>query len=256
MVSINVTVKNEGDYPEVANVTIHYFTTYIDSENLTLAIGENDTALFNWDTSGLTPGYYTVKATATIDEDDDLFDNYDQKVVTLTVHDVNVTSIEAPQHAPNGTMVSITVTVKNEGFFIEEANLTLKYDGTLIGNETVSLVTGQSLNVTFTWNTTGVSYGNYTLTAAADVLVSAQNPTGVDDDPADNTLVDGTVLVTIPGDVNGDKTVNGLDLDALVEAYGSTSTSPNWNPDADINGDGVVDIFDIGICSSHWGQSW
>jgi hypothetical protein len=63
------------------------------------------------------------------------------------------------------------------------------------------------------------------------------------------------VSSTIPGDVNGDGTVDIIDLGLLAEAYGSTSTSPNWNQTRDINDDGVVDIFDIGITSANWGQS-
>ena len=57
----------------------------------------------------------------------------------------------------------------------------------------------------------------------------------------------------IPGDVNGDGTVDIIDLGLLAEDYGLTSASPNWNENADINNDGAVDIFDIGITSANWG---
>jgi len=62
--------------------------------------------------------------------------------------------------------------------------------------------------------------------------------------------------VTIPGDVTGDRTVDGPDLGALADAYGSTSISLNWNPNADINNNGLVDIFDIGITGAHWRETW
>jgi hypothetical protein len=58
---------------------------------------------------------------------------------------------------------------------------------------------------------------------------------------------------SILGDVNGDGTIDLIDLGLLAEAYGSTSTSPN--PNADVNIDGVVDILDIGITSANSGQS-
>ena len=58
------------------------------------------------------------------------------------------------------------------------------------------------------------------------------------------------------GDVNDEGNINIDELILLMEAYGSTSTSANWNPNADINDDGAVDIFDIKIISAHWGQSY
>jgi hypothetical protein len=64
--------------------------------------------------------------------------------------------------------------------------------------------------------------------------------------------------VTIPGDVNGDRIVDIFDIGEI---------SAHWHPgppigplgfaaNADVNGDGAVDIFDVGIASSHWGESW
>jgi lysophospholipase L1-like esterase len=50
----------------------------------------------------------------------------------------------------------------------------------------------------------------------------------------------------LPGDVNGDGLVNIFDVN-LVSAH--------WNeagPDGDANGDGVVNIFDINYISDHW----
>jgi hypothetical protein len=78
---------------------------------------------------------------------------------------------------------------------------------------------------------------------------------GTDPDKQPRILNDGFVQVRIPGDVNGDRIVDGLDLNALADAYGSTSISLNWNPDADLDYNGLVDIFDIGICSTHWEET-
>ena len=59
----------------------------------------------------------------------------------------------------------------------------------------------------------------------------------------------------IPGDVNGDGTVDIYDAILLAAAFNSTPGSRNWNPNADINGDGVVDIYDAIILAAHFGQS-
>jgi len=45
-------------------------------------------------------------------------------------------------------------------------------------------------------------------------------------------------------DLNGDGTVNILDVIVLAGAFGSEPDDPNWNPDADLNGDGIVNILD------------
>jgi len=61
------------------------------------------------------------------------------------------------------------------------------------------------------------------------------------------------------GDVNRDGVINNTDLNLLREAYGSKPGMANWNPDADLNGDGKVDMTDIGIASKNFGltiEAW
>jgi len=66
-VSINVTVKNEGNVTETFNVRISYDTSVIGTKTVTdLASKESQTVRFDWDTSGLTEGNYTITATATV----------------------------------------------------------------------------------------------------------------------------------------------------------------------------------------------
>jgi len=50
-----------------------------------------------------------------------------------------------------------------------------------------------------------------------------------------------------PGDINGDGIVDGFDLARVLGAWGSNS------PDADINGDGVVDGADVALVLANWG---
>jgi len=49
-----------------------------------------------------------------------------------------------------------------------------------------------------------------------------------------------------PGDVNGDNRVDGLDLAAVLSAWGSSQAS------ADLNGDGTVNAFDLSIVLGGW----
>jgi hypothetical protein len=80
--------------------------------------------------------------------------------------------------------------------------------------------------------------GTYTVTfshsgfLAQSVVVTGQAGTTL-------TIPDVTLLA---GDINGDSTIDILDLVAVASNFGSTTPSP---PEADLNQDGVVDIIDI-----------
>jgi hypothetical protein len=62
--------------------------------------------------------------------------------------------------------------------------------------------------------------------------------------------------VTIPGDLNGDYTVGLADLVVLAKAYGSEPVNPNWNPNADIDDNGIVGLSDLVIMAIHYGQHY
>ena len=49
--------------------------------------------------------------------------------------------------------------------------------------------------------------------------------------------------------------VNAADLGALRQAFFSTATAPNWNPDAELNGDGVVGTLELGIMKLYFFQA-
>ena len=57
-----------------------------------------------------------------------------------------------------------------------------------------------------------------------------------------------------PGDLNSSGRVDGYDLILFGPANGSGSGDPNWNPDADLDANGVVDATDLAILSSQFGR--
>jgi parallel beta-helix repeat protein len=113
--------------------------------------------------------------------------------VQTVIHDVAVSSITPPVTSVNQSeTLSITVVVKNEGAATENFTLTLYYDSTLIGSQTIlALEPGASQTVLFDWNTTAVPVGAHTLKAVASTVWG-------EIDVADNTLVSGPVEVKIP----------------------------------------------------------
>ncbi len=53
-----------------------------------------------------------------------------------------------------------------------------------------------------------------------------------------------TVETTLPGDVNGDGQVNVADLVPFAKAFGSSQNDPNYNPAADFDQNGYINIYD------------
>jgi len=57
------------------------------------------------------------------------------------------------------------------------------------------------------------------------------------------------------GDANWDGVIDTKDLELLKAAFGSHPGEPNWNPDCDLNGDGIVDGRDIAVAARFQGAS-
>ena len=122
------------------------------------------------------------------------------------------------------------------------------YDSTPIETKTVmNLPEGTSTVITLTWDTTPVQKGNYTITTLASIMPG-------ETDITDNTYIDGWVLETILGDVNGDGKVNILDISLVAVSFRAEPGDPKWNPNADINNDNIVNILDISNVAKEFGK--
>jgi len=60
--------------------------------------------------------------------------------------------------------------------------------------------------------------------------------------------------LTLPGDFDKNGNVDYWDIVIIAGAYGSTPASPYWNPEADINGNGVVNVEDVHILLQFYGR--
>jgi PKD repeat protein len=257
-VEIKVDVANKGNRAESFDLQVSYDANLIDSRRVSLSAGASRTETFTWDTSGVSPGTYTITAEAVLqtdqtqdnnilsltvlvmkapvagftyspeepiagqpvmfnstsyDEDGSIvrwewdlngdgvvdvtnetaswtytapgdywvtlnvtdnhgnWDIYQETVrVSPMIHDVAVESVTAsPSEVTVGGVVTIVVNVTNNGNVDESFNLQVSYDATQIESRSVTLTVGASGTLTFTWDTSGVSPGTYTITAEAAV---------------------------------------------------------------------------------------
>lgn len=59
-----------------------------------------------------------------------------------------------------------------------------------------------------------------------------------------------------PGDLNGDGVVNVSDLTLVTSHFGTASVDPGWDVRADANSDGVVSAADLTVVTSNFGKSY
>jgi hypothetical protein len=177
------------------------------------------------------------------------------------IHDVAVTGVNPSKSViGQGYSANISITVKNQGNFTEVFNITVCANMTVIAmRNDVVLPSGNSTVATFTWNTTGLTRGNYTMNANVSQVAG-------EIDVQDNTLVNGTVLVGVPCDITGpasrvpDGVCNMRDIGYICSKFGSAPYKPGWDPNCDVSGstprvpDGRVDMRDIGEACTHFGE--
>jgi outer membrane protein assembly factor BamB len=145
---------------------------------------------------------------------------------------------------------NLNVMVINFGNNAETFNVTVYANITAIATQTITLASGNFTTITFTWDTKGFSKGYYTIRAYAWPLLGQAST-------ADKTFVyPVTVVVTIPGDVDGDGHVTILDVVRITSIYGVKLGNPNFNSNCDIDGDDQITILDVVLCASHYGQKW
>jgi hypothetical protein len=144
----------------------------------------------------------------------------------------------------------VNVTVSSSGNFTETFNVTVYANMTVIATQTVdNILNGTFTVLASTWNTAGFAYGNYTISAYV-------TPGLARTDGTEEYVFGGWVVVTIPGDLNGDFTVGLSDLVILARAYGSKPGDSNWNANADIDSKSAVGLSDLVVLAQHYGQHY
>jgi len=144
----------------------------------------------------------------------------------LTVSDIDTSSLMLNGTVPVDPQTTIEMSANNGA----DPGLIVAFNRTQLVNLIVS---------------SGVTFGKVTLSLTGKLL--------------HGTSIAGTCQVQVSsliGDIDCDGKVGLSDLTLMAAAYHSTPGSPNWNPNADINGEGTVNLTDVCTLAAHYGQHY
>ncbi len=225
-------------------------------------------------------GTYMVKLTVT---DNETKSDFKEQRIKIEKN-VAIDSVELPyphfKEVPSGSVVNITVTVVNLGTMTVNFSVILDYNGTslpdnpkkddfvnpiqlgeqevydLWGSERAGANTTREL--TFMWDTTGVSDGNYTFMAIIPPLAGESD---LDDNwyiaYTNATVWDALVIISgLEGDINEDGKVDWKDLLIFAMAYGCHEGEPCYVAEADFNSDEKIDWKDLLVLARNYGKQW
>jgi parallel beta-helix repeat protein len=236
-------IKTTADYTGPIQIRVAYNDTGLTHGQ------ENNLRLMHWNE---TIQQWT-DITKSVDTEDNLIwgetDHLSIFVVMLSPNIATTNITISKTVVGQGYFQTINVSIENQGGYAETFNVTAYANVTVIQTKTITLSSGNSTTITFTWNTTGFAYGNYTISAIADTVLG-------ETDTTDNNSTDGWVTVTILGDVNGDFKCEGKDIAIIAKAYGSLIGQPAYVPNADINNDGKIDGKDIAVAAKYYGTRY
>jgi len=219
-----------------------------------------NTPLDIWDNGYPSGGNYWSDYTGTDNNSDGIGDtpyyiddNNQDCYPLITTHDIEIQNLKTSKTIVcQGYTLSVNATTINYGTNSENFHITLYANTTIITTQTVTLRSISSTTITFTWNTASFAKGNYTIRAYA---LPVQGETHV----ADNTFVNGWVIVSMVGDITGtngwpDGKVDIKDVAKVSRIFGTTQGMVGWDPNCDINGDAKVDIKDVATVSRQFGK--
>jgi hypothetical protein len=244
IVNINGTVCDD--------VCLQKTELYIDgnlSQSLNLPASSTSFFQFSLDTSTLSNGYHNITVNA-FDTSNNCANETVDVWVLNDLHDLATVYLNLFKTViAQGQLFTAGAVMVNQGTYAENVTLTFQVNSTIMETETMkNLPASGVVEFVFNWNTSGAAYGNYSITANVDPV-----PNETD---TDNNAYNLVVKLSIPGDINGDFTVDIYDAITLAGAFNSGLSTPNWNSNADINGDNTVDIYDAIILANHFNENY
>jgi len=194
-VEITVIVRNEGTTTlNDFYVSVHANASFIDSRFINkLEPLQSKSLSISWKTSGQPEGQYTVNiAIQNFPNETDLSDNTYSFRIELTkpilIPDIQVLRVDCSSNEVfKGEIVTINVTVKNNGNATVSSKLRTYYDNFLIQEKDIRDLTPATTElIAFKWNTTSAPAGEYRIIAIA---TPAEGETNTEDNTAYGCLI-------------------------------------------------------------------
>ncbi|MFQ6027391.1 MAG: CARDB domain-containing protein, partial [Dehalococcoidia bacterium] len=240
LVAVDVTLLNVGNQDIAAGTAVNLEALSQEGTISSpvaiggLTPGATTTASFSWDTTGATPGGHTLRAWHNLPGDGVPGNNEDTAAVTVaaSLTDLAITSmVPNPVSASVGDTVTVDVTLVNQGNqnITDSVTVTLEDQAQPVPAIEVQTITnglavGATANLSFSWDTTGVLPGDYTLRVwhglAGDAVA------GNDEDTA---LVNISSPPVAPVIVSFQEGVNGYSgtVDTFIEQDDASNTHGN-----------------------------
>jgi hypothetical protein len=168
---------------------------------------------------------------------------------SFTINNQQVHNLAITQLATSKTVVGYqlyaNITVANLGDTPETSTVTLYANSTPVASGNFGVSNGRFVLVQILWDVAGFTKGNCTMSAYVQPVPNEANIT-------DNTYVDGSVKVTIVGDIDGNGRVNMVDIGRTARAFNTHPGDSLWNPIVDIIEDNIIDMKDVGLVARHF----
>jgi hypothetical protein len=272
-VSITVTVENEGDYAENFNVTAYANTTIIDTKTVTLGAGAS-TYIYQKNLAKGETKNYNIAKTWTFPAEPKVQYQLREVMFQLKCYTTGQPTAYGKVETQKGTEgwvqfgaeQSTTETTWQDktvtGDVLSNENEQFQVRVSLGGQNDDPFSTAavlmravrinQTTTLTFNWTVSTLDGWtpyppHYAISAEAETVPG-------ETDTSDNTFIDGSVTVKHAGDVDGDGDVDWFDLGLFSVAYGSQYGDPNYDWRCDFDGDGDVDWFDFSTLSANYGH--
>jgi len=233
LVTINVTARNFGSSPEDFNVTVTYGAdkTPIGQQETSLTSETSSTLFFIWNTSDVSAAFYTINATAWLDTDTNLANNYmpDAVVVATPIGHIAGTVEDASTGSPlEGVQVSA-------GGYSDVTDTDGRYNITNVPTGTYTVTASKSGFQTSSKTNVNIGAKQTTnLDFSLTPLPTSGNVAGTVTDASTGNPIEG-INVTVPGyfdmtDENGRYNITNVPagtytVQASKEGYASSSST-------------------------------
>jgi len=251
-----VVIVNEEAETQTVSIAIEGDGFDVSDTELVLEPGEEDviTVTFDADAAGNVPGDYSGLLSLITDVP-----------VVETTHELSATIIPLPPVPPiidlSGVAFkfatvlidqtkTIVLTISNDGELTLEGELEVVGDDVFTVSEAeFSLAGGEDIDVDVVFAPTAET------AYSADIEVTSNDP----ENPELIVALSGTgvaeVVLVLPGDFDGNSTVNFDDFFLFADQFGTDPASPIWDPVYSLDGDEDVDFDDFFIFADNFGKS-